>query len=92
MIVQGYDLALFLPPSLIAGFAYLKRRPLGDLLAPVYAVFVALQMLALLVKVAWMSVIGVSAGPALVIIPLLLVGAIAAAVLALRPHRGGVLV
>jgi hypothetical protein len=30
----------------------------------------------------------VSAGPALVIIPMLLGGAIAAAVLALRPHRG----
>lgn len=88
MIVQGFDLALFLPPSLIAGHAYLKRRPLGDLLAPMYAVFVSLQMLALLAKIVWMSRIGVSAGPALVIIPVLLVGALAAAWLAVRPHRG----
>ncbi len=89
MIVQGFDLALFLPTSLLAGYAYLKRRSLGDLLAPVYAVFVALQMLALLAKIVWMSIIGVSAGPALVIIPVLLAGAIFAAVIALRLHRGG---
>jgi hypothetical protein len=88
MVVQGFDLALFLPPSLIAGFAYLMRRPFGDLLAPVYAVFVSLQMLALLAKMVWMSAVGVSAGPALVIIPVLLAGAICAAVLALLPHRG----
>jgi hypothetical protein len=60
----------------------------GELLAPIYAVFLSLQMLALLAKIAWMSMIGVSAGPALLVIPLLLVGAIVAAVLALRPHQG----
>jgi hypothetical protein len=44
-------------------------------------------MLALLAKIVWMNSIGVSAGPALVIIPLLLAGAVAAAWLALRPLR-----
>jgi hypothetical protein len=88
MIVQGFDLALFLPPSLLAGYRYLKRREPGDLLAPVYAVFLSLQMSALLAKILWMSRIGVSAGPALVIIPVLLIGAITAAFLALRTHRG----
>jgi hypothetical protein len=89
MIVQGFDLALFLPPSLIAGFDYMKRRSPADLLAPVYTVFVSLQMLALLAKIVWMRAIGVSAGPALVMIPVLLGGAIVAAVLALLPHRAG---
>ena len=87
MIVQGFDLALFVPPSLIAGLDYLKHRSPADLLAPVYTVFVSLQMLALLAKILWMRAIGVSAGPALVMIPVLLVGAIVAAVLALLPHR-----
>jgi hypothetical protein len=91
MIVQGFDLALFLPPSLLAGSWYLRRRTPGELLAPVYAVFLALQMLALLAKVVWMSRIGVSAGPALVLIPVLLVGAMTAAFLMLRPHRGATL-
>lgn len=87
LIVQGFDLALFLPPSILAGYYYLRRKSAGDLLAPVYAVFLSLQMAALLAKIAWMAAIGVGAGPALVIIPLLLMGAISAAYLALRPHR-----
>lgn len=87
MIVQGFDLALFLPVSVIAGWAYLKRRPHGELLAPAYGVFLSLQMAALLAKILWMRAIGVSAGPALVIIPLLLAGAIAAALLGLKPLR-----
>jgi hypothetical protein len=86
MVVQGFDLALFLPPSLSAGYWYLKRREAGDLLAPAYAVFLSLQMIALLAKILWMSRIGANAGPALVIIPVLLLGALAAAYLALRPR------
>jgi hypothetical protein len=88
MFVQGFDLALFLPPSLIAGLAYARRRPVGELLAPVYAVFLSLQMLALLAKIVWMTAVGAHPGPALVIVPVLLAGAVAAAVLSLRPHRG----
>ena len=88
MIVQGFDLALFLPPSLLAGYWYLRRRSPGALLAGTYSVFLCLQMLALLAKVVWMRAVGVSVGPALVVIPLLLVGAIVAAILALRPQRG----
>jgi hypothetical protein len=87
LIVQGFDLALFLPPSVLAGYYYLRGKSAGDLLAPAYAVFLSLQMTALLAKIAWMAAVGVSAGPALVIIPLLLIGAVSAAYLALRPHQ-----
>jgi hypothetical protein len=87
MFVQAFDLALFLPPSLIAGVAYWRGRPHGEVLAPVYAVFLSLQMTALLAKIIWMNAIGVSAGPALVIIPVLLIGAFVAAALALAPNR-----
>ena len=87
MIVQGFDLGLFLPPSLIAGWAYLKNKPHGELLAPVYSVFLSLQMTALLAKIGWMQAIGIDGGPALAIIPLLLLGATVAAVLALQPHH-----
>lgn len=89
MIVQGFDLALFLPPSLLAGYYYLGRRRPGDLLAPLYAVFLVLQMTALLAKILWMNAIGVSVGPALVVIPLLLIGALVAAFLVLRNHWRG---
>jgi len=91
MFVQGFDLALFLPPSLLAGYWYLARRQPGGLLAPAYAVFLTLQMIALLAKITWMSVVGASPGPALVVIPLLLVGAGTASLLGLRPHHGATL-
>ena len=87
LVVQGFDLALFLPPSLLSGYGILRRRSPGALLAGVYTVFLCLQMLALLAKIAWMDAIGVSAGPALVVIPLLFAGALVAATFALRPHR-----
>ncbi|WP_108462406.1 hypothetical protein [Devosia naphthalenivorans] len=87
MIVQGFDLALFLPASLFAGYYYLRRSNAGDILAPVYAVFLSLQMAALLAKIGWMAALGMSAGPALLIIPMLLLGAVIAAYLALKPHQ-----
>jgi hypothetical protein len=84
MVVQGFDLALFIPPSLLAGYWYLRGRPVGILLAPVYAVFLSLQMIALLAKILWMQAIGANAGPAIIIIPALLIGAALAATLSLR--------
>jgi hypothetical protein len=84
-VVQGFDLALFIPPSLLAGYWYLRGQAIGNLLAPVYAAFLSLQMTALLAKIVWMQAIGVSAGPALVVIPMLLIGAALAAFLSLRP-------
>lgn len=86
MIVQGYDLAVFLPPSIMAGWAYGKGRKLGLVLAPVYSVFLSLQMANLLSKIVGMSLVGAAAGPALVMIPVLLAGAITAAILSLRNY------
>lgn len=92
LVVQAYDLALFLPASLFAGHRLLQGEPPGGLLAPVYGVFLALQMLALLGKILWMTALGASAGPATIVIPLLFVGAVAAAVLSLRHQRGALVV
>jgi hypothetical protein len=86
MIVQGFDLALFLPPSIMAGWAYGKGRKTGLVLAPVYAVFLSLQMGALLSKIVGMSLTGVAVGPVIVIIPCLLAGALAAAFFALKAY------
>jgi hypothetical protein len=88
MVVQGFDLAIFLPASLLAGYGYLRGTQTGRLLAPVYAVFLSLQMTALLAKIGWMNAIGVAAGPAMVIIPVLLAGALIATYLALGRPSG----
>lgn len=86
MIVQGYDLAIFLPPSIMAGWAFLKGKKLGLVLAPVYCVFLSLQMANLLSKIVGMSFVGAPIGPALLIIPLLLLGAIVAAVISMKTY------
>mgnify|MGYP003143704134 CR=1 FL=1 len=86
MVVQGFDLALFIPPSLIAGYACVKGRAPGALLAPAYSVFLMLQMTALLAKIVWMTAAGAAVGPALIIIPALLVGATVTAALSLRTN------
>jgi hypothetical protein len=86
MIVQGFDLALFLPPSIMAGWAYGKGRKQGLVLAPVYAVFLSLQMGALLSKIIGMGLTDVAVGPVLSIIPCLLAGALGAAFIALKAY------
>ena len=87
LVVQGYDLALFLPPSVLAGWAYGKNQKAGLILAPVYTIFLSLQMGNLLSKIVGMSMQGANAGPALIVIPGLLVGALVAAYLSLRNYR-----
>lgn len=70
LIVQGLDLALLLPLSLLTGYLLIRKRSLGYLLAPVYFIFLSILMTALTAKVIGMTLTGVNAGPALVIIPL----------------------
>ena len=72
MIVQGFDLGLLLPLAFIAGWLYIKRRPLGYLGGPVYLVFLCILMIALVAKIIAITLGGANAGPALVIIPVFL--------------------
>lgn len=70
LIVQGLDLGLLLPLSFIAGLLFIKKRPLGYLLAPVYFVFLSLLMTALTAKIIAMGILGQNVMPAIIIIPL----------------------
>jgi hypothetical protein len=71
LIVQGFDLALFLPISFISGIFLIKRAPIGYLLGPVYLVFLSLLMTALTGKITGMALVGVNVIPAIFIIPLI---------------------
>lgn len=84
LIVQGMDLSLLLPFSIIIGFLLIKRKPFGYLFAPVYLVFLSLLMTALVAKIIGMSLTGVSAGPAIVIIPVFDLVAIGSAIVILK--------
>jgi hypothetical protein len=69
LIVQGFDLALFLPISFISGVFLFKRAPIGYLLGSVYFVFLSLLMTALTGKIIGMALVGVNVIPAIFIIP-----------------------
>lgn len=70
LIVQGLDLGVLLPLSFVAGLLFIKKRPLGYLLTPVYFVFLSILMTALTAKVIAMGLLGQNVMPAIIIIPL----------------------
>ena len=70
LIVQGLDLALLLPIGIVSGILFIRKRPFGYLVTPVYFVFLSLLMLALTAKVVAMRSLGQNVMPAIIIIPL----------------------
>lgn len=76
LIVQGMDLALLLPLAFVSGLLFVKGRPYGYLLGPVYIGFLAILMTALTAKIIGMSLTGVPVGPSIVIIPIFNIAAI----------------
>lgn len=83
LIVQGMDLSLLLPLAFLSGLLLIKKKPFGYLLAPVYMIFLSILMTALTAKIIGIMLVGVSSGPAIVIIPLINTIAIVCSVLIL---------
>jgi hypothetical protein len=69
LIVQGLDLGILLPAAFLCGILWIKKRPLGYLLTPVYFIFLSLLMTALTAKVIAMAILGYNVTPVVVIIP-----------------------
>lgn len=69
LVVQGLDLGLLLPLAFVSGYLFLKKRPFGYLLAPVYLIFLTILMTALTAKIIAMGNLGYSTMPAIFIIP-----------------------
>ncbi len=84
LIVQGLDLGLLLPLSFVSGLLFMQKRPFGYLLAPIYYVFLSILMAALTAKIIAMGMLGQSIMPAIVIIPLFNLIAIAGSILILK--------
>ncbi len=87
LIVQGLDLAFFLPLSIICGCMLLKGRVLGVLGSAIYLVFLVYLMTALTAKLIAMGINAVEIMPAIIIIPSILVIDIFAALIIF--HRIG---
>ncbi len=69
LIVQGFDLGLFLPISFISGYLVLKKNAFGYLFATVYIIFLSFLMTALTSKLIFMANAGASVIPAIIIMP-----------------------
>ncbi|HKL42251.1 MAG TPA: hypothetical protein VJ962_06710 [Clostridia bacterium] len=69
LIVQGFDLGLFLPSSFISGYLVLKNNELGYLFAPVYIIFLSFLMTALTSKLLFMAKNSANVIPAIFIMP-----------------------
>ena len=68
LIVQGLDLALFLPAGFLAGLLFWRRHPLGSLMTAVYLVFLCFLMTALMAKLLGMALVGTSIVPSIFLI------------------------
>jgi hypothetical protein len=87
LIVQGLDLGLLLPLSVVSGLLLFRREPYGFLAGPVYLIFLSILMLALTAKITAMGILGFNIIPAIFIIPALMIIAILSAVLLLKNIR-----
>lgn len=84
LIVQGLDLAILLPLAVVSGAMFMRKRPLGYLLAPTYLVFLSILMTALIAKIIAMGLLGQNVMPAVIIIPAITIVSISCTVLVLR--------
>lgn len=69
LVVQGLDLAILLPSAMVAAVLFIRKKPFGFLLCPIYFVFLSLLMTALTSKVVAMSILGFNVIPVIFIIP-----------------------
>ncbi|MCU0849716.1 MAG: hypothetical protein MUC80_00375 [Candidatus Thermoplasmatota archaeon] len=84
LIVQGFDLGLLLPLAVISGALLIKKNRYGYLLGPVYFIFLALLMTALVAKIVAMGMNGYNIIPVIFIIPTFNLFAIICSILLLK--------
>lgn len=75
MIVQGFDLALLLPLSIISGFLLYRKSEAGILLGLIYLVFLSILMTSLTAKIIYMGILGQNIIPVVFIIPVFMITA-----------------
>jgi hypothetical protein len=84
LIVQGMDLGLLLPLSLVSGWLLIKRTPFGYLMGTTYLIFLSLLMTALCAKIIAMGLLGSNIFPVIFIIPTFMFVAVISATLLLK--------
>ncbi len=69
LVVQGFDLGLFLPMAFVSGILALRRNAYGYLFTVIYTLFLALLMTALSAKILFMAKAGANVIPVIFIMP-----------------------
>lgn len=69
LVVQGFDLAIFLPLSFVVGFLAWKSKPNGKYFALIYCISLTILMTALCSKILFMGMSGANIIPAIFIMP-----------------------
>ncbi len=87
LIVQGFDLALFLPSAFVSGWLAVRGNRYGYLFATVNVVLLSLLMSALVAKILFMAAAGQNVIPVIFIIPVIDLAAIYFALRLLRSVR-----
>jgi hypothetical protein len=89
LIVQGFDLGLFLPMAFVVGLLALKKNPYGYLFTIIYNIFLSILMTALCAKLVFMARAGTNIIPAVFIIPTINLVAIIFSILLLKNMKAG---
>lgn len=71
LIVQGFDLGIFLPAAFITGYLAIRKNRFGLLFAPIYLIFLSILMTALVSKIIFMAYAGANVIPVVFIMPLI---------------------
>ena len=71
MIVQGFDLGIFLPMAFVVSILALQKHPLGMAFLVVYLIFLSVLMTALCSKIVFIALDGGNVIPAVFIIPVI---------------------
>lgn len=84
MIVQGFDMGLFLPAAFVSGIMVLRNNKYGTVFVMVYTVFLSLLMSALSSKIWFMAQTGANVVPVVFIMPTINIAAVIFTILFLK--------
>lgn len=84
LIVQGFDLSILLPLSIVCGWCGIRKYSAAYVLVPIYTIFLSLLMLALIAKIIAMGWAGQNIIPVIFIIPLIFLVSAVNSVMLLR--------
>jgi len=71
LIVQGFDLGIFLPLGFVSAFLALKKTNSGYIFTTLYVIFLSILMTALTSKIVFMAYAGANVIPAIFIMPVI---------------------